>query len=133
MNSPSFDIGRRRWLGSLALAVPGLSGCAAFDYRADDAPEALAELRPLQPAPRLALVLGSGGPRGYAHIGVLRVLEEAGLRPDLVVGSSVGSLIGVFWASGLDAAEIDRRSMLARKFHHHQVGSLVPWRVVIGI
>jgi NTE family protein len=56
-------------------------------------------------------VLGSGGPRGYAHIGVLHVLEEAGVVPDLVVGSSVGALIATFWASGLDAAQIDERSM----------------------
>jgi NTE family protein len=65
----------------------------------------------LDPRPRIALVLGSGGPRGYAHIGVLRVLEEAGIVPDLVVGSSVGALIGTFWASGLDAAQIDELSM----------------------
>jgi NTE family protein len=56
-------------------------------------------------------VLGAGGPRGYAHVGVLRVLEEAGIVPDLVVGSSVGALIGAFWARGLSAAEIDERSM----------------------
>ncbi len=99
---------RRRHL--LVLSALGLTGCAAFDYRAADAPQALPAVPPMQPPPRLALVLGSGGPRGYAHIGVLRVLEDAGIRPDLVVGSSVGALLGVFWASGLSAAQIDARS-----------------------
>lgn len=99
------------------LALPGgalLGGCAGlarpFDYRAADAPQALTQLQAAVPAPRLALVLGSGGPRGYAHIGVLRVLEEAGIEADLVVGSSVGSVIGAFWAGGLRAAEIDALS-----------------------
>jgi NTE family protein len=100
----------RALLAGGALAPAWLGGCAAFDYRAPDAPEPLATLAPLQPRPRLALVLGSGGPRGYAHLGVLRVLEDAGIRPDLVVGSSVGALIGTFWASGLSAAELDARS-----------------------
>jgi NTE family protein len=98
-------------LGLGALGLPVLGGCAAFDYRAPDAPPAQATLRSLVPAPRLALVLGSGGPRGYAHLGVLRVLEEAGIVPDLVVGSSVGALVGVFWASGRSAAELDAQSM----------------------
>ncbi len=104
----------RRRLMSLGLGWPALAalgGCAAFDYRRGDAPQALARVPPMQPRPRIALVLGSGGPRGYAHIGVLRVLEDAGIVPDLVVGSSVGGLIGAFWASGLSAAEIDARSM----------------------
>lgn len=102
---------RRAVFGALfAPLAAGLGGCAAFDYRAADAPQALPSPRRLDPAPRIALVLGSGGPRGYAHIGVLRVLKEAGIEPDLVVGSSVGALIGAFWASGLSAAEIDRRS-----------------------
>jgi NTE family protein len=92
------------------LGALGLAGCAAFDYRAADAPPALPEVPALDPAPQLALVLGSGGPRGYAHIGVMRVLEEAGIQPDLLVGSSVGALLAVFWASGLSAAEIDARS-----------------------
>jgi NTE family protein len=103
-------LSRRRLIG-LGLTVPTLAGCAAFDYRDSDAPRALAAVSPLVPRPDIALVLGSGGPRGYAHIGVLRVLEEAGIVPDLVVGSSVGSVIGAFWASGLDAAEIDARSL----------------------
>jgi NTE family protein len=104
---------RRLTRGLLAgglLAPAWLGGCAAFDYRAPDAPQALSVLAPLQPRPQLALVLGSGGPRGYAHLGVLRVLEEAGIVPDLVVGSSVGALIGTFWASGLSAAELDALS-----------------------
>jgi len=59
-------------------------------------------------APRVALVLGSGGPRGFAHIGVLKVLEEAGVRADLVVGSSVGAMVGALYASGLDAKTLER-------------------------
>lgn len=102
---------RRRQLLALGLGLPLVTGCAAFDYRDGDAPRARARMPAVDPPPRIALVLGSGGPRGYAHIGVLHVLEEAGIVPNLVVGSSVGALIGVFWASGLDAAEIDRRSM----------------------
>lgn len=100
---------RRRVL-ALGMGLPLLGGCAAFDYRRADAPRPLAHVPLLAPRPRIALVLGSGGPRGYAHIGVLRVLEEAGIVPDLVVGSSVGALIGAFWAAGLDAAAIDARS-----------------------
>ncbi len=101
----------RRRLIALGLGWPLLSGCSTFDYRLNDAPHALNEVPALNPPPRIALVLGSGGPRGYAHIGVLRVLEEAGIFPDLVVGSSVGALIGAFWASGLNAADIDARSL----------------------
>jgi NTE family protein len=92
------------WLGLLV-------GCAAFNYTASDAPQAQSAPERLLPAPKIAIVLGSGGPRGYAHIGVIKVLEEAGIKPDLIVGSSVGAVLGAFWASGLDAEEIDRKSM----------------------
>jgi len=53
-----------------------------------------------------ALVLGGGGCRGYGHLGVLRVLEREGLRPDLIVGSSAGSLVGVLYAAGLSTERI---------------------------
>jgi NTE family protein len=87
-----------------------LAGCAAFNYTGPDSPVAQTTLQPMQPRPRVALVLSSGGPRGYAQIGVMRVLEEAGIQVDLVVGTSVGSLLGVFWADGRSAAEIDALS-----------------------
>lgn len=61
--------------------------------------------------PRLALVLSSGGGRGYAHVGVLKVLDEAGIKPDLIVGTSVGALIGAMYAAGLAPAEIERRAL----------------------
>jgi len=50
--------------------------------------------------PRLGLVLGSGAARGWAHVGVVRALERAGVRPDIVCGTSVGALVGAAYASG---------------------------------
>lgn len=62
--------------------------------------------------PRIGLVLGSGGARGWCHIGVLRELEAMGLRPDIVAGSSMGALVGAVWALGrLDALEEVARSL----------------------
>ncbi|TXJ02851.1 MAG: patatin-like phospholipase family protein [Acinetobacter sp.] len=54
----------------------------------------------------IALVLGSGGARGYAHIGVIEVLEQHGIRPDFIVGTSAGSIVGSVYASGKTAAEL---------------------------
>jgi NTE family protein len=95
------------------IAVTLLSGCAAFNYTEPDAPVALRleQVMPLHPTPRIALVLGSGGPRGYAHLGILKVLEEAGIVPDVVVGSSVGALIGTFWADGLTATQLTEQAL----------------------
>lgn len=56
--------------------------------------------------PVIALVLGSGGARGYAHIGVIEVLEQHGIRPDYIVGTSAGSIVGSVYASGKTAAEL---------------------------
>lgn len=50
--------------------------------------------------PRIGLALGSGSARGWAHIGVLRALEEQGIRPDLVCGCSIGALVGAVYAGG---------------------------------
>ena len=54
----------------------------------------------------LGLVLGGGAAKGYAHIGMLKVLEEEGIQPDLIVGASMGALIGGFYAAGYTAQEL---------------------------
>ena len=59
------------------------------------------------PAPRTALVLSGGGAKGIAHIGVLRVLDSLGIRPDLVVGTSMGAVVGALYASGYTGRELD--------------------------
>lgn len=56
---------------------------------------------------QLALVLSGGGARGLAHIGVLRVLDSLGVRPTMVVGTSMGALVGALYAGGLSGREID--------------------------
>ena len=65
---------------------------------------------PVPPAPpkppRIGLALGGGAARGFAHIGVIQVLEEAGIRPDLVVGTSAGSLVAALYASGRNGTEL---------------------------
>ena len=53
-------------------------------------------------------MLSGGAARGFAHIGVLRVLKREGLRPDLVVGSSAGAIVGAMYALGMTADEIER-------------------------
>lgn len=63
---------------------------------------------PTQPAPRFAIVLGSGGVRSIAALGMVEVLMQHGLQPDLVVGCSAGAMFGALIAAGHDAAEAVR-------------------------
>ena len=82
--------------------VFGAAALLAASAAAAAAPP-VARVRPA----RVALVLGGGGCRGYGHIGVIRALERAGLKPDLIVGSSVGSLVGALYAAGIDADTLE--------------------------
>lgn len=64
-------------------------------------------MAPLPPKPpKVGLALGGGAARGFAHIGVIQVLEENGIRPDLVVGTSAGSLVAALYATGRSGAEL---------------------------
>lgn len=67
------------------------------------------------------LVLSGGGLKGLAHIGVLRALEERGLAPGMVVGSSMGSLIAAAWAAGMPAKEMTERGLEVRRRDIFQV------------
>ena len=54
--------------------------------------------------PKIGLALGSGGARGWCHIGVLRELEAMGLKPDVISGASMGALVGAIYAGETKAA-----------------------------
>lgn len=71
-------------------------------------PEAPAvQVAPRKP-PKIGLALGGGAARGFAHIGVIQVLEEAGIRPALVVGTSVGSMVAALYASGRNGVQLQQ-------------------------
>ena len=74
-----------------------------LDHQGPDVPRAA----PLARWPRVAWVFSSGGPRGFVHVGALKALDELRLRPDLIVGASVGALVGVLYGSGLSALEVE--------------------------
>ena len=59
------------------------------------------------PKPKIALVLGGGAARGFAHVGVIRVLEQEKIPVDMVVGTSVGSLIGAIYAADLSSFDLE--------------------------
>ena len=79
--------------------------------------------------PRVALVLSGGSARGFAHLGVLRVLEREGLRPDLVVGTSVGAIAGGLYASGMS---VDAIEALAEQLDWFTVFDIDPVRSLLG-
>jgi NTE family protein len=93
---------------ALALLVgAALAGCQSVPPASSPVPPAPQPVAPAPPKPpRIGLALGGGAARGFAHIGVIQVLEEAGIRPDLVVGTSAGSLVAALYAAGRNGAEL---------------------------
>ena len=100
----------RRSLLALLLAA-GLAGCQTppAPPAAASAPPPLPP-KPLRP-PRIGLALGGGAARGFAHIGVIQVLEEAGIKPDLLAGTSAGSLVAALYATGRSGSELARLAL----------------------
>ena len=91
------------------LLASGLAGCQTPPAAPTPPPVAAPSAAPKPPKPpRIGLALGGGAARGFAHIGVIQVLEEAGIRPDLVVGTSAGSLVAALYAAGRSGAELAR-------------------------
>ena len=62
---------------------------------------------PIKPRQKVGLVLSGGGAKGFAHIGVLKVLEQAGVKIDYIGGTSIGAVVGGLYASGYNATQID--------------------------
>jgi NTE family protein len=96
---------RRLWWVAAALL---LAGCAS----APTPPPPAAPVEPpahvVKRPPKIGLALGGGAARGFAHVGVIQVLEEAGLKPQLVAGTSAGSLVAALYASGRSGAQLQQ-------------------------
>ena len=90
-----------------------LAGCAQVPI-ADPTPPGVVIATPTPPTvkrpPKIGLALGGGAARGFAHVGVIQVLEEAGLRPSYVAGTSAGSLVAAIYASGKTGAQLQQVS-----------------------
>jgi NTE family protein len=84
----------------LAAVVLFQVGCSLLPPR-ESTPPVPAAVTPAKAAPiKIALVLGGGAARGFAHIGVIKALESQGIMPDMVVGTSAGSVVGALYAAG---------------------------------
>lgn len=97
----------RRDLLKASLALGSLAGAGVS--QAQNATTAPAAARP-----RVALVLGGGSARGFAHVGVIKALEQNGIRPDMVVGTSAGSLVGAFYAAGYTPTQMEEVALRIR-------------------
>ena len=80
-------------------------GCATPPEVKGQAPPPRAVAKPL---PKIALVLGGGAARGFAHIGVIKTLEAQGIVPDMVVGTSAGSVVGALYAGGYGGFDLQK-------------------------
>ena len=106
---------RRALLGA---AVSLMVGCASVPVPtgtdASPAPSTSTPTQAAQPllvekrTPHIGLALGGGAARGFAHVGVIQALEEAGIRPELVAGTSAGSLVAALYASGKNSAQLKK-------------------------
>ena len=96
----------------ILLCMASLAGCATGP-RAPElaAPRAMALTPVKAERPVVALVLGAGGSRGFAHIGVIKVLEAAGIEPAIVVGSSSGSVVAALYAGGYRSSALETMAL----------------------
>lgn len=91
------------------LIVLSLAGCASLLTEPTQSAQPDVTIRTVpKPPVRIGLALGGGAARGFAHIGVIQVLEEAGIRPSLVTGTSAGSLVAAIYASGKNGQQLQQ-------------------------
>ncbi|MEY4506957.1 MAG: hypothetical protein RL297_1535 [Pseudomonadota bacterium] len=95
-----------RSLCAISLAV-ALSACSVVPQAPPVPVEPVKTLR----TPTWGLALGGGAARGFAHVGVLQVLEENGLRPNVVTGTSAGSLVAALYATGMNGSALERLAL----------------------
>lgn len=93
-----------RW-SCIALLGAGLLGCDTTGSKKTPIPT----IKPREPV--IALALGGGGAKGFAHIGVIKVLESHGIKPKIVTGTSAGSFVGSIYASGKTPYQLQQLAM----------------------
>ena len=100
-------------IASLAkLVLPlFLAGCASLSPFAPEAPVAVPDQPKAAVPVKVALVLGGGAARGFAHIGVIKALEAQGIVPDMVVGTSAGSVVGALYAAGNNGFALQKMAL----------------------
>ncbi|TWT21654.1 patatin-like phospholipase family protein [Luteimonas wenzhouensis] len=107
--SPPPSRSRRALLAGLVLGA--LAACSARGPAPADPPPASPPAAPEPVAPpRICLALGGGAAKGFAHIGVIKMLEAHGIRADVVAGTSAGSVVGALYAAGIDPFTLQERA-----------------------
>ncbi|HUX63676.1 patatin-like phospholipase family protein [Sulfuricella sp.] len=109
------------FVAALVFCLLILSGCAT-PPGAMDASVPKVQPAPKLPAPKVALVLGGGAVRGFALIGVIKTLEAHGIVPDMVVGTSAGSVVGALYAGGYTGFELQK---IAFQLEQESVGDWI--------
>jgi len=97
-----------------------MSACATTGRSPQSGAAGSAVAAPRNP-PKLVLALGGGAARGFAHVGVIKTLESHGIVPDMVVGTSAGSVVGALYAAGYSGFELQKQAMKLEE------GSIADW------
>ncbi len=107
---------QRKFTGLFPLKkLACLSVALSFFAIVSCAPKSLVAPPPAKKPARVAVVLGAGGARGFSHIGVLKILETQKVPIDMIIGSSVGSLVGSIYAAGFNAFQLQAMAMAVQR------------------
>jgi NTE family protein len=96
---------------SMLLIAALLSACAAPPTAPTPSVPIPTPLPAPKPPLKIALALGGGAARGFAHIGVIKALEAQGIVPDIVVGTSAGSVVGALYAAGMNGFDLQKLAL----------------------
>jgi len=125
-----------RWLAALAAITPfGIGKMLMADSPTDTGSER--SHGKTEAPPKIGIALGAGGAKGIAHISILEALDELGITPHRIAGSSIGAVIGALYASGLSAQEIKDKVahlVITKKDNVHSVlsdGKIGRWMEMI--
>ena len=100
-------LARRRLLAAVVAAAGLLAACSGAPAKPVEIAPPPPVLPPPAPVPpKVALALGGGAARGFAHVGVIKMLESQGIPVDLIIGTSAGSVVGALYASGLNGFQL---------------------------